>query len=303
MTVINTFSKRQQAEQSIETPFIFDELPEKLRVQIIHIWADAIGWEVASGDEDPWFTIERVTAREHGKLSLGDRGTPGWKCQNYVLTAGVFQAMDLVELSFRLLDLGLRNLPHARRYGWHEADVHIKELNTRFRENGVGYQYADHYFVRRDSEFMHSEAVVPAFSLLRAAGFEGPIEEFHTAHAHCRKGNYEDAIANAEKAFESTMKAICEARGWISDEEKEKLTAKHLIQRVFERQLLPPWLLSEFTALQSTLESGLPTTRNRQGGHGAGAEPREVPAYFAAYALHLAASNIVLLIEAHKDKK
>jgi hypothetical protein len=62
---------------------------------------------------------------------------------------------------------------------------------------------------------------------------------------------------------------------------------------------------SHFTALRSTLESGLPTVRNRggRGGHGQGSDVVDVPDYLAAYCLHLAATNIVLLIEAHNASK
>ena len=41
--------------------------------------------------------------------------------------------------------------------------------------------------------------------------------------------------------------------------------------------------------------------RNNCGGHGQGVEAVVVPDYLVAYALHLTASNIVLLIEAYKS--
>ena len=58
-------------------------------------------------------------------------------------------------------------------------------------------------------------------------------------------------------------------------------------------------------ALRSVLESGLPTVRNKTkgSGHGQGKELINIPGHLAAYALHLAASNIVLLVEAHKSVK
>jgi hypothetical protein len=43
--------------------------------------------------------------------------------------------------------------------------------------------------------------------------------------------------------------------------------------------------------------------RNKDSGHGSGAKPRELPAHYAAYALHLAASNIVFLIQCHQQSK
>jgi hypothetical protein len=48
------------------------------------------------------------------------------------------------------------------------------------------------------------------------------------------------------------------------------------------------------------LESGVPTARNRLGGHGQGAKPTSVPDHIVAYLLHMTASTIVFLIEADR---
>ena len=66
--------------------------------------------------------------------------------------------------------------------------------------------------------------------------------------------------------------------------------------------LLPSYLDASFDQLTATLRSGLPEVRNEEGAHGQGATPRETPNYVAAYALYLAAANILFLAEAHKAK-
>jgi hypothetical protein len=63
-------------------------------------------------------------------------------------------------------------------------------------------------------------------------------------------------------------------------------------------RLFPDYLDTSFDQLLATLASGLPQVRNNAGGHGQGAMPRPIPAYVAAYALHLAATNIVFLVDA-----
>ena len=68
---------------------------------------------------------------------------------------------------------------------------------------------------------------------------------------------------------------------------------------MFASKVIPAFLQSEFSGIRSVLESGLPTLRNKSGGHGRGAKPRNIPEHFAAYALHMAASNIVFLVESH----
>lgn len=50
--------------------------------------------------------------------------------------------------------------------------------------------------------------------------------------------------------------------------------------------------------LSSTLlESGVPTVRNRQSGHGHGVQVSDVSPHLARYALHLTAATILLLVE------
>ena len=80
----------------------------------------------------------------------------------------------------------------------------------------------------------------------------------------------------------------------------EKDGAKELIKAMFEKQVIPTYLQTEFSGLRAVLEAGLPTLRNKSAAHGHGAEPRNIPEHFAAYALHMAASNIVFLVECHK---
>ena len=118
-----------------------------------------------------------------------------------------------------------------------------------------------------------------------------------TALGHLRSGRTEDAITWSEKAVESTMKAGCDRRRWRY---KPTDAAKQLIGVVLANNLVPSSLQTQFTSFAQLLESGAPTVRNKFGGHGQGSVPVTVPEYLAAYAVNLAASNIVLLISAEK---
>ena len=77
-------------------------------------------------------------------------------------------------------------------------------------------------------------------------------------------------------------------------------TANPLIQVLFDRGLIPPFWNQHFSALRATLEAGVPTARNRLGGHGQGTQVVEVPGYLVAYVLHQTASAIVFLAEAER---
>jgi hypothetical protein len=93
------------------------------------------------------------------------------------------------------------------------------------------------------------------------------------------------------------MKAICAKRSWQYD---PKATASPLIQVLIGHELIPPFWNQHFSALRTTLESGVPTARNRLGGHGQGSQVVGVPEHIVAYVLHLTASAIVFLAEAEK---
>jgi hypothetical protein len=170
-------------------------------------------------------------------------------------------------------------------------------LNARFREHGVGFQYESGEIIRVDSQLLHNEAVKPALVLLRAREYAGAQAEFLTAHEHYRNGRTKEALTECLKALESVMKAICAKRKWPH---APNATASVLIQVLFDKGLVPSFWSQHFSALRATLESGVPTARNRLGGHGQGTQVTEVPAHLVAYVLHQTASAIVFLAEAER---
>ena len=175
------------------------------------------------------------------------------------------------------------------------ADDAIAELNVRFREHGIGFQFLEGLIVQVDSEYVHSEATKPAIGLLREKHYAGAQQEFLNAHQHYRKGETKEALNDCLKAFESVMKAICEKRGWSYPRDA---TARALIDVCFENELIPSFWQSQYSGLRTLLESGVPTGRNKLSGHGQGTAPVEVPGHIAAYVLHMTASAIVFLAEA-----
>jgi hypothetical protein len=117
------------------------------------------------------------------------------------------------------------------------------------------------------------------------------------AHEHYRKGRNGEAMVGALKAFDSTIKAICDKNGWSYD---GGATAKTLVKTVLDNGLVPKYMESHLAGLRNTLEAGLPTARNKNSGHGQGLLRRDIPGYLAGYALHLAATNMVFLVEAYE---
>ncbi|MEH2461478.1 MAG: hypothetical protein V7K34_30070 [Nostoc sp.] len=93
------------------------------------------------------------------------------------------------------------------------------------------------------------------------------------------------------------MKTICDIQCWIYQPGD---TAQRLINVCFQNNLIPAYLQTQFTSLRSNLESGIPTMRNKNAGHGQGSQPLTVPQHFTAYQLHITASTILFLLEAEK---
>lgn len=301
------YSKRLKREEQGDrlTAYIYEPIPISFRHQVGHIWQRALGVPLYVADSQYistpiWVTIERIAAEEGGVRTLAaTRESAFESCMRRLINGSTMEALDLVEISFRYLD----NI--ARKFDRYEAgkynvtqrpDDAIADLNRRFREHGLGYQFSSDKLVRIDSEFLHIEVVNPAIILLHDAKFRGPSDEFMRAHEHYRHGRVKEAIRDANNAFESTMKAICDARGWVYD---PTAPAKKLVSRVLDEGLIPQSLQNQLNQFASLMEA-LPTVRNKMGGHGQGAEVIDVPEYFAAHALHLAAANIVLLVEAYR---
>jgi hypothetical protein len=114
VTVSNyeTFSKRlKKREQAGQHDvYQYDDLPKPLRIQIIHIWDSAIGAAVlrisgrhTAGPRPVWDLIHDQVARELGVRYLGDNphADPKVRCERFLLNASTNEALDIIELSFR----------------------------------------------------------------------------------------------------------------------------------------------------------------------------------------------------------
>ena len=297
MTITDIYAKRGRPSPGV----LRYDLPGPLRVQIA-----GIVYEAMTLPEHPLAsTIQEVRdqlygflvyslAHELGRVSL-TRGGDEPQAQ-----VAVFVEREPPELVLSLLDT-LFSLLLKQPLGYTFAGALVQaqeELNHRFREHGVGYRIETFKAVRIGSDLLHEKAVRPAMAVLREPHFAGADEEFKKALGHYRHGEYEDAITECHKALESTLKVICGQRGWPFD--PDKATASQLLNIVFGEGLIPSYLQDQFTGLRNVL-TGISTTRNRSGGHGTGAKPRNVPEHLAAYVVHQTAAAILFLAESEKQ--
>ena len=292
MGVVDIFSKRQRRMRG-EFPDVYQyvDLPAAFRTQVVFILKDLFSYDSHSINE--WFeAIRGILARELGVFRLHDiTSTPWDEVTQFFLTTNVEDALSVIETSIRTAVVAQARDRYAR-YTMTPSQA-VEELNTRFKEHGIGYQFESNEIVRIDSKFLHQEAVKPALQILKETQYAGANEEFRKAHGHYRHRRHGEAINECLKALESTLKVICHRRKWRFD--AKRYTASSLLDIVFEKGLLPDYLQSQFGTLRSLLQSGVPTVRNRESGHGAGEKPRHVPQHLAAYVLHLTASAIVFI--------
>jgi hypothetical protein len=307
MGVFDLFSKRQRrARGEMPDVYTYDKLPQPLRVQIVHIIQDAFGIDHygTHNAAKAYEFVKQTLCREYGLFELVKypKSDADSVFTFFLSEASTERALDVVELCFKVINA---HIPHSQAYQYNtdrklEADEAVSEVNERLKEHGVGYQFESNELIRLDSDFLHAEAVKPALMVLRGEGFKGANEEFLLAHGHYRHGRHKECLVDALKAFESTMKAICKIRRWPIQPND---TAKALISTCLDQGLFPPYLESQMGSLRSLLESGIPTVRNKLGGHGQGPDPTVVPEYLARYALNLTATSILFLVEASSAKK
>ena len=312
MPIFDIFSKRQKKLRG-ELPdvYSYDSLPDPLKVQVVHIVHGALG--NAEEYHSPPYPenrvkhayrfIVRALCREYGMFQLpgtdrnyGERIYLVELVEFFLQEQDIDRTLDVVELCFHTIDKDTRHFGYLRRGNPSAiADDAIRELNYRFREHGVGYWFENERIIRIDSQLMHSEVVKPALMLLGRSQYAGAQQEFLQAHEHYRASKTKEALNECLKSFESMMKSVCDQKGWSYD---QNATAKRLIDICFDNGLVPAFWKQHFSSLRSVLESGVPTGRNRLGGHGQGAVPTPVPMHLVGYMLHMTAAAILFLAEA-----
>lgn len=307
MAIFELFSKRQKKLRGdMPDVYSYEEIPQALRVQIVHIIRDTFGEDgYSSGDSSKAYQfIHKALCKEYGVFTLKQHARSDAEAVlDYFLNCDDYErCLDVIEIAFRIIQNYVAKNYYSykqRTTSSQEPDDAIEELNKRFKENGVGYEFASGELIRIDSQFIHSETVKPVLSLLKSNKvYSGANQEFLKAHEHYRHKRYKECLVESLKSLESLMKGICKQHSW---EFKESDPAKKLINICLEKKLVPEYLQNQFSSLRIVLESGVPTIRNKEGGHGQGADVTTVPEHFASYTLHLTASNLLFLMQCNEQ--
>ncbi|UZX56254.1 hypothetical protein ND446_04910 [Yersinia ruckeri] len=303
VTIIELFSKRQKKLRGeVVDVYQYTKIPENFRVQIVHIVRDTIGEDIGySESRNVYQSIHQALCKEYGVFALKNNCRSNFESIfDFFLAENNYEkCLDIIEISFRAIN------GYVRDNGWkfnsskQDPTDAIAELNIRFKESGLGYQFESGELVRVDSQFIHSDAVKPTLQLLgKQKNYRGANDEFLSAHEHYRHQRYKECLNDCLKSFESLMKAIHKKHSWQFNDND---TAKKLINSCLSNNLVPEYLQNQFSSIRILLESGIPTIRNKEGGHGQGTEITKVPEYLASYTLHLTATNLLFLAKCEEN--
>jgi hypothetical protein len=300
------FSKRNRPERDR----LREDIPELVRSRILtaldQMHEMGFGFDFGYMVEE----VEKLLKREYGglvvpKLSHHQTRSPAishfFACEDML-------ALDFIEACFHVFH--------------NPGQPGVDAINNIFEDEGIAYYLTPYVetiiekpglmlgrpmgrtleiqrpeIIKRESEFIQKETTVPVLTLLSDVRYKGANEEFLQAHKHYRDGDYKAVLNECLKAFESVMKIICGAKGWTFNATD---TAKTLIKTCLDNNLVPTFSDQQLTSLRTLLESGVPTVRNKRGGHGQGNQPTDVPQGLARYALNITAATILLLIDSAK---
>jgi hypothetical protein len=301
------YSRRLRAQNPSGVDiYSYDEIPARVRVQIIHIVTAALGPYHDDSGYDTAATvcydhILKIMREELGVFSLTRRSTADASGElfSWLQTSdSIEHQLDLIELLFGVIDRVVRENEYTfSQITTKTPDDAIGQLNKRLREAGVGYHFNGGKVFRIDSEYLHTEVVISAIHLTNNAEFRNANLEYMRAHEHFIKQDYESCVVECAKAFESTLKIIGAAKSWPITQNDN---ASKLIGAAVSSGFLSCYLEAGFTSLRSMLESGVPVPRNKDAGHGAGKKTRHIPAALAAFQLHQSAAAIIFLINTYK---
>lgn len=300
MAIFESYSKRKKGISDVYT---YDTIPEKLKNQVYHIWndyfkqrfPDELIIHVRKGIYD-------TICREEGKKKLYlsrdfFHDSPTNQVEKYFnQLEDTDKILDVIELTFKFiiqLEKWAENSPSIIRIEYFAIDA-INDLNQRFRENSLGYEFIDGQIIRIDNQLLHTETIQTTINLLHEPDFNNANEEFLKAHEHFRFKRNQECLNECLKAFESIIKIACHKNNW---EYKETDTAKPLINILISNKFFPIYHENYLSAIRQLLESSIPTIRNKNSGHGQGTRKIIVPDNLASYMLYITGATIRLLVE------
>lgn len=128
--------------------------------------------------------LQRKGIERHGYGKL-QNGYGKSSIEEYFKDCDDIDFLDAIDYFFYLIDKKIRTIKPEYQYDY-DADgainAAIAELNYRFKQHNLGYEFANSQIITIDSTFLHKTAVKPTLKLLFEEGFEGSEDEIRNAY-------------------------------------------------------------------------------------------------------------------------
>ena len=319
MPIVELYENPYEGEVDI---YDYDYLPRPLKVQVFLLMQDFSDWRLGAKDINSY--VVDTLCREYGAFNLEnldiysedeDEESPNtlvvsplasFSYRDYqdelksffLCRKEIKHDLNAIKLAFDFM----HEYAHTQRIpdiaSSRKISLAVEELNTRFKQHGVGYEFSNNNFLRIDSQFVHGEIVKPALNLLTDSDYSRAQEEFMAAHGYHLDGDAMGALNECSKSLESVLKIICAKRKW---QHNPNDGFGKLLEKVTEKGLIPKHWKTLFPALANLL-AGVSKARNELSGHGRGSqEAVSIPPHVAAYAMHMTAAAIFFLVTAEKE--
>jgi len=213
-----------------------------------------------------------------------------------LLAQPVAHIFSVIELQFGLL-YSYEDDPFSQEYIDEKMEF-SQEINKFFYEKDLPWRILDGRMIKIDSKQFECDLrakTLAAMKELKDAEpkFQSAFTELSDAIEHFDKGDYQSAINNAGKSYESILKVILsEDRG-----NADKLTTQYMNQLLS----VPDTMTKE--GFREKVMMSLPYVRNNSGAdHGAGAKSVVISKPMAKLAVNLAAALDTYLIEEYTER-
>jgi hypothetical protein len=171
--IFETFARRKRQQNRNGEPeiYTYDQAPEHMRHQICSALAEGIGFYYGGGGyhEPPpnadliWEQIDRICRKEmYSYLSYTQETDLRLRFLNYVRhVQDIDHFLSAVEIGCLVLRISSDEYDSPKLRGGQQKGVDaIEEINGRFEQHSVGYQFENGQIIRVDSKLPHAESYV-----------------------------------------------------------------------------------------------------------------------------------------------
>lgn len=198
------------------------------------------------------------------------------------------ELFDIIEIQYELLSS--------------ESAEYQSKVNEVFDDIDCPFRLLNGKIIKIDAKQFEQDLKKKTLDILEKLRCDEPkyqaaYEEFIKAIEQFNRGDYKDAILQAEYSFESMMKIM------LNNPDLTTAAANALIEKITESDYFSNIPEEAIGIMKDKVLLSLPTIRNKCGsGHGQGAKPHAIPKSVANLAINLAATLNTFLIELKNEK-